>query len=435
MNLSRLGNSLSLKSRFNRDVFWNVISLGILGASGMVVNAVILAGQGKESLGVFNQVFALFIIASQLSVGGVQFSVLKHCSYEQGNPALCSAIVSSALMLVALAGIAICPILFLLRETVGHVLDSPSVAAGWGFAVPGVFFFALNKVLMMALNGLRHMRAFAVFQTARYILVLAGVMLIMARGCPASYLALSLTGAEVVLFAALMIYINISLFPIRFSFSAAARAWCRRHVSFGARGLFSGVLIETNTRVDVLLLGCFLSDALVGVYSFGSTFAEGFAQLSIVIRQNIDPLLGKAFADRDHARIEDIARRVRGTFFPIMLLLGGALVAGFPLILWGLRHGSLQDPAWGSWGVFAILVAGTVIGAGYRPLIALILQGGRPGAFTLLMAGSVAANVLLNLALIPVLGIYGSALATAIVYVLEACAIVVLARKLFGIRL
>ena len=45
------------------------------------------------------------------------------------------------------------------------------------------------------------------------------------------------------------------------------------------------------------MLGYFMSDTIVGIYSFASTFAEGFAQLSTVIRQNVDPIVGKCFAE------------------------------------------------------------------------------------------------------------------------------------------
>ncbi len=434
--LHQIRKALSAPSRFKRDVLWNYASLAVLGCSGIFINGIILAKQGAQSLGIFNQVFAFFIIISQFSVGGLQFSALKHCSYEQDHLARCSLIVSTALLLTATAGMIVCPVLFFLRNVIGEFLASPAVAMGIAFMAPGLFFFSLNKVLIMTLNGLRHMRAFALFQASRYILIFIGVSTIIMMGYPGSYLALALTFAEIILFIALMAYITTTLFPIRFAITREAKEWFRRHLSFGIRGMLSGVLIETNTRMDVLLLGCFLSDASVGVYSFGATFAEGFAQLSVVMRQNIDPLLGKAFAEQDNASIEKLARKMRKIFYPIMIVLGLILIVGFPGLLWGLQKVSLYpDVLLGSWGVFAILVTGTVIGAGYRPFIALILQGGRPGTFTLLMLGSVLANVALNLSLIPFLGIYGSASATAMVYVLEACAIVVLARKIFGIRL
>ena len=142
----------------------------------------------------------------------------------------------------------------------------------------------------------------------------------MLLGYPGSHLPLSLTIAEMTLFVVLMLYINIILFRIRFSFSPDMRNWFRRHISFGSRGFLSGVLIEMNTRMDVLMLGYFMSDTIVGIYSFASTFAEGFAQLSTVIRQNVDPIVGKCFAEDNKEKIREIARKVRRTFYPIMAI-------------------------------------------------------------------------------------------------------------------
>lgn len=421
-----------MKHRFNRDVLWNTVSLAILGISGVIINIIIIACRGPQALGIFNQVFAFYIVISQIAVGGLQFSVLKHSSYEQDNLTECAAIASSSLMLVAFAGIVICVILFGLRNVIGRTLDSPSVALGLTFAIPGLAFFALNKVLLMVLNGLRNMRAFALFQTLRYVLILAGVISIMLLGYPGSHLPLSLTMAEVALFVALMLYINIKLFRIRFSLAPEMRNWFRRHISFGSRGFLSGVLIEMNTRVDILMLGYFMSDTIVGIYSFASTFAEGFAQLSTVIRQNLDPIAGKCFAEDNREKIKEIARKVRRTFYPIMTIIGCALVAAFPILIWLVAS---NGENWQSWGVFAILVSGIVLASGYRPFIGTLMQGGRPGTYTMLIAGSVIGNVILNVCLIPVLGIYGAATATACIYVLEVVVLVVIVRNLFHIHL
>lgn len=391
-----------------------------------------MAFKGPQALGIFNQVFAFYVIVSQIAVGGLQFSVLKHCSYEQDNLPECAVIASSALMLVAFVGIVICVMLFALRDVIGRILESPPVALGLTFAIPGLLFYSLNKVLLMVLNGLRNMRAVAVFQALRYVLILLGVVVIMLLGYAGSHLSLSLTISEVILFVTLMLYINIMLFRIRFSLSSEIRSWFRRHISFGSRGFLSGVLIEMNTRVDVLMLGYFMSDAIVGIYSFASTFAEGFAQLSIVIRKNVDPIVGKCFAEDNREKIREIARKVRRTFYPIMTIIGCALVVAFPILIWLIAS---NGEYWQSWGVFAILVSGIVLASGYRPFMGILMQGGRPGAYTMLIVGSVIGNVILNACLIPVLGIYGAAVATACIYVLEAVALVVIVRYLFEIRL
>ena len=66
-----------------------------------------------------------------------------------------------------------------------------------------------------------------------------------------------------------------------------------------------------------------------------------------------------------------------------------------------------------------------VLASGYRPFIGMLIQGDRPGIYTMLIAGSVIGNVILNAVLIPVLGIYGAAMATACIYMLEVVALIV----------
>jgi len=428
----KLFNRPFFYSRFNRDVLWNTASLAILGVSGIIINLVIMALRGPQALGIFNQVFAFYIVISQIATGGIQFSTLKHCSYKQDNMQECAVITSSALMLVAFLGIIICITLFSLRNVIGRILESPAVSLGLSFAAPGLVFFSLNKVLLMALNGLRNMRAFAVFQALRYILILTIAVAIIFLGYPESYLPLSLTLTEVILFLALMLYINLFIFHMRFPVSSKMLIWFRRHISFGSRGFLSGVLIEMNTRVDVLMLAYFMSDKIVGIYSFASTFAEGFAQLNTVVRQNVDPIVGKCFSEGDIKKIHEIAYKIRQTFYPIMAMLGVALIIGFPILIWIITP---KGESWQSWGIFAILVFGIVLSSGYMPFITLTLQGGRPGNFTIMIAIAVLGNMLLNYYLIPILGVYGAAVATAFIYIFDAGLIVFFSWKLFGIRL
>jgi len=419
-------------SRFKRDVLWNVGSLAVLAVSGLAANLLIMYWRGPDALGVFNEVFAIYIVVSQLAVGGAQISALKHCAHAQDDLPRCGAIASSALMLVGAASLAMALGLHASRGAIGAALDSPAVARGVGFVCPGLVFFSLNKVLANVLIGLRNMRAYAVFQASRYVLIVAGVVVLLGLGLPAPHLALSLTLAEAVLFVLMAAYVQARLFPLKFSLSRETRAWLRRHFSFGIRSLLSGVMSEMNTRVDVLLLGYFLSDALVGVYSFASIFAEGFAQLTIVVRFNVEPIIGKMFSQGEQAGIHALAQRIRAAFYPVMILLGTVAVLAFPVLICLQRSATR---AWGSWGVFAILVAGAVGGCGYRPFLGVLVQGGRPGVYSLVMIGSVLVNALLNVCLIPLWGIYGSALATGSVSILEACAIVILAGKLFAVRL
>jgi O-antigen/teichoic acid export membrane protein len=422
--------AFSLKERFNVEVLWNVASLGVLAAAGMIINILIARRRDEAALGVFNQVYAIYIMLSQISVGGLHFSVLKSVSHNQDDRRKCADIAVSALILSAGTAAVVVGAAWLLRGWAGRMLDSPGVAVGLALAAPGLFCFSLNKILLNVLNGLRHMRAYAVFQALRFLFLFLAVWLILIGGSPGDYLAFALTASEALLFLLLIAYLQLRVLSLKSA--RRAPAWFGEHVSFGLRGFFSGLLSEMNTRVDVLLLGWFCSDGIVGVYSFAALPAEGFCQLPVVIRRNVDPILGQSFAAHDRKRIETIAPKVRNATYLAMGLISVVATAVYPLIP-RLFVGKPEFAA--SWGVFAILMAGIALNSGYRPFLGILLQGGRPGMNTLLIAGVVGGNALLNLLLIPWLGMYGSALGTALAFVLEAALLILLARRLFDVRL
>jgi O-antigen/teichoic acid export membrane protein len=80
-------------------------------------------------------------------------------------------------------------------------------------------------------------------------------------------------------------------------------------------------------------------------------------------------------------------------------------------------------------------MAGVALTAGYMPFSQILLQAGRPGAYTLMTAGLVAANAVGNLLLIPLLGAQGAAIATAFSYVLMIPLLRWTAHRLIDVRL
>jgi O-antigen/teichoic acid export membrane protein len=180
------------------------------------------------------------------------------------------------------------------------------------------------------------------------------------------------------------------------------------------------------------MLGYFSTDAVVGIYSFVSTLAEGFGQIPFAVRWNVDPILGKYFSEGTVEKISDLAKKIRRLFYPLMGVMGVAVIllypVGYALLV---KDSSLVI----SWITFSIIMIGVIINSGYRPFTGILLQGGRPGAYTLFYVGLVLNDALLNLFFIPYYGIYGAAGVTALTYVLEAVVLVIMARKLFNVRL
>ena len=87
-----------LRGKFGRDVFWNYVSFAVLGASGIAINILIGKIYGAEDLGAFNQVYAAYVLLSQLSVGALHLSVVAHVSQFAEEQDVCNSVISSAFL-------------------------------------------------------------------------------------------------------------------------------------------------------------------------------------------------------------------------------------------------------------------------------------------------------------------------------------------------
>jgi O-antigen/teichoic acid export membrane protein len=384
-----------------------VCSSDLLGAAGLLINVVVARLRGAAALGVFNQIYGYFVVASQLAVGGVHHSALKHVAQTEDQRER-RVVAASSLLVAGLLGLAVSLAFAGLAGLAENVLNSPEVGRGLLWAAPGLFFFSLNKTAMSLLNGLRRMRAFAVMQGLRFLLLLGLVCLVAARDWPDHVFGGCFTAGELLLSLVLAPCLARACPP---RLGEDTWGWMARHAWFGARGMFSGLLLEANLRVDILVLGWFVSDYLVGLYSLAATFAEGFYNLFHVVRVNVNPLLVEMLASGDQERLRETVGRIRRRTYLAAAAGALLLLAGFPLFLWLF----FEDPGLlEAWPALAILTLGLVAYSGYLPVDFILLQGGQPGVHTLYMIMQVGTNAAPNLALAPLLGIQGAALATAL---------------------
>jgi len=419
---------LPLRTRFGQGVIWNGASVMILGVAGLLISGLIARFYGAAVLGVFSQVLSIHFILGQLGAAGINFSVLRHASRYAEDPIVCSGLLGSALLLVAVISACVAGVAFVGRSVVGAVLRSPGVAAGLAVAAPGIACFSINKVLLSYINAQRWMRAHAVFQAGRYLLMLCFLLALTAAGAPGQYLPFLLSGSEVVLLIALLLFVGRQ---VVWAAVPRWRTWWRVHLSFGVSALPNGLLGEINTKVDVLMLGLFTGDAVVGIYSLAALVAEGMLQLPVVFRMNLNPLLTRLHAEGRQEDLRAAIRKVRNATYAVMGAACTVATVAFPLLLWILTQ---RNEFTASWAPFGVLMAGMAASSGYFPLRHLLIQTGFPGANTLFTVALVTTNLGLNAVLIPLLGLYGAAVATATSWLAGIVYLRALTHRLLGIR-
>jgi len=422
------GSAEAPARKFQRDALWNFGSVAVLGLCGYGLNFLIGRFYGSAPLGVFNQVMAAYIFFSQAAVGGVNLSVLRAMSEDRADRSRVATILAGSLPPTLALATLFTAAFYFARVPLGELLQSPGVAEGMAAATPGLFFFALNKVGMSVVNAAQRMRAFAIYTSLRYVLMVAGLGVAAWSGMSSDRLAFLFTFAEAILFVPLAIEFWRQMDG---KIAPTWRAWRREHLSYGVKSAGAGMLMELNSRTDVLMLGIFLADGPVGVYSFAALVAEGVFQLLVVLQNNYNPILAQHLGAGRLAELQPMIAKGKRWTYALMVVVGAGALAAFPIFLWVLDRSEFVE----GWAPLAVLIGGIVAISGFMPFLQTLLMANKPAWHTRLMASVVIVNVFLNAVLIPMYGLIGAAAATATAMLWSVLALRVLTLREVGLRL
>ncbi|MBL7053953.1 oligosaccharide flippase family protein [Patescibacteria group bacterium] len=410
--LKKILNKIPTSQKFNIDVSWNILSFVIMGIIGILLNIIIAKFYNTSVLGVFNQVYAFFIFFSQLSVAGIHLSVLKNVSQFHTDYNKKNIIFSSSLYLTIIISFLISISVFWLKDFIGILLNSPSVSIGIYYGLPGLFFLAINKIYLSFYNACRKMKFYASINIIRFCLLLLSLILFIYLKIDVNKLPVIFSLAEGITFVILFIY---SIKFIKYSFSKKIIQWIIKHIKFGVKGLLGHALLDLNTRTDIIMLGFFVSDSTVGIYSLAAILAEGFDQLTAAFKININPLLARYKFKKTKQALKSLISSGRNLTYKIMFPIGVLSIFLFPLMLSLLKIKTEFSKAW---PIFSILILFQIICVGYAPFRMLLTQTGFPGYQTFFVSLFFISNIILNLILIPVFGMYGAAIATGTSFIL-----------------
>jgi len=421
---------MTADARLRRDIGWNLVPVALLAMVGLGLNFLIGGWWGPAALGTFNLVTSAVFAFAVAGAFGLQYAVLRGVAEDPDDRDRVAAVVLGALLPGLALAAATTAVFVASRHALGALLDSDAVATGMLWAAPGLFCFALNKLLLGVVNGLRRMRAFAIYTSLRYLLIAVGLLIARAARLDGEQLPVIWTFTEGTLLVVLVVELLAMV-----SLGRGRRTWlgwARQHLDYGARGVTATLAYEINSKLDVWMLGVALSDAQVGIYSLAAALNEGAMQLAVVVQNNVNPVIARELAAGRPAEVERLVARTRRWFVPAMVGIGIAGAALYPLIIpWLIGN---QEFAGGS-VPFAIMMGGLALASAYLPFNQALLMAHRPGWHTLYVLIIIAVSFAANYALIPVLGLRGAAIAVAASLVASAVALRVLVRARIGLRL
>lgn len=415
-----------LSGKLTRDIGYSLGSFAVLALSGLVINLVITTLRDAAALGVFNQSYAVYILVSQIATFGLHYSVLRHSAMQDADPHERGKVLLNAAACALLGGIVTAALTLACEPLFTRGFDSPATGAAIRNAALGLCLFPLNKVLLAHLNALRHMRAYSLLQAGRYTTIMVLVAVLCTTALPIEITTFAFFAAEVVTVIAAVLYLRAQGELSRMAFS---RPWTRAHLRFGGKALVAGTFAEFNSRVDVLVIGLFMTDRAVGIYSFAAMLADGLYHVLAMVRLNFNPVLVRVLRDRDWEQARNLLRRTRRLVYPVVFTLSVVVILAF----WTFTVQVMpQKGLVEGLPSLVILLSTLTVVSSFVPFDNLLLVSGHPGYQTLQQFATVLSNATFGVLLLPWFGIAGVAVGTAASYVVAAVALIVMARRVVG---
>ena len=162
-------NFLATDRKLFQDAMWNYSAFAIMALTGVILNFFIAWKMGFEALGIFNQIYAIYVVLGQLAAFGVHDSVQKHTAQFADDKLTSDLVGQTAFWIAFVTGFWIGGLLFTLSGVIEITTNSVQVGKGVEIIAPAICLFSINKILMGILNGARRMKAFAIVQTIRVV--------------------------------------------------------------------------------------------------------------------------------------------------------------------------------------------------------------------------------------------------------------------------
>jgi O-antigen/teichoic acid export membrane protein len=406
---------------FARNVsmtFATRVGLLLVGLVTSVIMARALGPQGKGLFSLAVLVPSMVFVATNLGLGTASGYLLgrKRASFEElaGNWLSLSLVIGFGTLAVSLV---LAPVL-----APRFVPAVPLAAIAISLVCIPFSNLAFNfQMLFRANNDFRNFNVVEALQPASFFVLLAISVV---------FFSAHLFNAAIVAFLASTIVGGVGAVLLASRIAPVAARWngrlVREALGFGLQQNLANFLNMLNYRFDMLLVNYFLDPKYVGFYSISVVIAEKLWYVPNILSAVLHPRVAHAESDeeanRDTARVSRITVLMMGAGSVGILLLGRPLIR----ILFSDRFLPAVAPLF-------VLLPGVVMISIAKVLTSDLIARGHPRANMWSGTAGFVSNVILNVILIPRMGLVGAALSSTVSYSLYAVVIMIFFLRITGV--
>jgi len=310
--------------KFTFDTLWLISSQAVLIVSGFLTNLIIGYQYDAATLGVFNQVLGFYLILSTFFSLGINNCLIQKIS--SGSLESYPRIFSSNFAITSLSTLSFSAVLLLLTAFAPAVFSSPELAQGLFIATLSLPLFNWNKNFMAYSTGVRDQRLFSNIRSLRWLVIIAVIGYAALMKAEVYWLFYSFLCAEGVIFIFFLVKFS-KLLTKNFGISDL-----KANLSFGLKSFFAEIFSVMNDKLDLIILGYLLTNTEVGVYSFFIFFAKSLYIFPGILQQNINPMIGKHWAEETMAELAGFLKKIRKVNAAVVLAQAIAVLVFYKVL-------------------------------------------------------------------------------------------------------
>lgn len=318
------------ESKFSKDTIWLIGSQGILLVSGLLVNLLIGKKLGASELGIFNQVLGYYLIFSTIFSLGLNNSIIKKISALQQNEHTFEnekKLMSSNFFLTLIFSTLFTGIIILIILIFPQLISSKELADALIIPFLSLPLFNLNKNFMAYYSGKRMQKQFSIVRSLRWILIIGFITCCIYLNLNVKSILYSFLFSELIL----VCYSTIQLRKI--FVSNFTKSHLKENFSFGFKSFSAELFAIFNDKFDILIIGYFLTNSEVGIYSFYIFFAKSLYIFPGIIQQNINPIISKHHSENNLLDLQNKFYKIRKVNLLILLIQTISVLIVYILII------------------------------------------------------------------------------------------------------
>jgi stage V sporulation protein B len=382
---------------------------------------------GATGLGLYSLVLIIYSIVTLIGALGIPNATVRYVAKFKDRRDELNSFISCSLVNSIILGIISALILYFLSNSISMFFHKPDLTPLIQIISFGVPFFILSNTIIRLFNGLRKMGSYSfgfIFRSV-LILVLSLLFIFLNLGIKGPILAITISEIVTTIFV-LILSKNVFSFILKDYLKES-----KELIAFGIQVVLADGTYFLDTNIDTIIVGYFLASQEVGIYSIAIMFSQILFIIPMAISQVTYPMIAEYFSKNNIESIKlTILKSTRYSFFFTSILGLGIILFSKDIIALLLPPQFLQATI-----PLIVLVYALIF---YTPFISvgsLFNAIGKPRIVFFTGIIWVTLNTMINIALIPILGILGAAIATSTTFILRPSLAFYLWNKLLEIKI